>query len=68
MKKMQRRGKVDIDAKKVSGVLQVGNLPEGASVYMQGGKRDIIYTLLFITMKTYLASWISGTCNAFLII
>lgn len=28
MKKMQRRGKVDIDAKKVSGVLQVGNLPE----------------------------------------
>ena len=29
MKKMQRRGKVDVDAKKASGAAQLGNLPEG---------------------------------------
>ena len=29
MKKMQRRGKVDVDAKKASGAAQLGTLPEG---------------------------------------
>ena len=32
MKKMQRRGKADIDAKKPSETAQLGNIPEGAFV------------------------------------